>query len=98
MMDPDSITAIATTAILAVTGLGVTKMVLQARAQRTTVPKALSEVTEARLARIEQAVDAIAVEVERISEGQRFTTKLLSERSRDAASAAMPGSARPPHA
>ena len=35
---------------------------------------------EDRLARIEQAVDAIAVEVERISEGQRFTTKLLSER------------------
>ena len=36
-------------------------------------------VTESRLARIEQAVDAIALEVERISEGQRFTTKLLSE-------------------
>jgi hypothetical protein len=35
--------------------------------------------TEARLARIEQAVDAIALEVERISEGQRFTMKLLSE-------------------
>lgn len=37
--------------------------------------------TEDRLARIEAAVDAIAIEVERISEGQRFTTKLLSERS-----------------
>lgn len=32
-----------------------------------------------RLERIEQSVDAIAVEVERISEGQRFTTRLLSE-------------------
>ena len=40
-----------------------------------------SSATDARLERIEQAVDAIAVEVERISEGQRFTTKLLSERS-----------------
>jgi hypothetical protein len=39
---------------------------------------------EARLARIEQAVEAIALEVERISEGQRFTTKLLSEQSRSA--------------
>ncbi|HEX6535117.1 MAG TPA: hypothetical protein VF041_10990 [Gemmatimonadaceae bacterium] len=39
-----------------------------------------------RLERIEHAVDSIAVEVERISEGQRFTTKLLSERTRDAAS------------
>lgn len=37
--------------------------------------------TDDRLARIEAAVDAIAIEVERISEGQRFTTKLLSERS-----------------
>ncbi len=32
-----------------------------------------------RFARMEQAVDSIAIEVERISEGQRFTTKLLSE-------------------
>jgi hypothetical protein len=38
----------------------------------------------ARLERIEQAVDAVAIEVERISEGQRFTTKLLSERAGDA--------------
>lgn len=35
--------------------------------------------TRSRLERIEQAVDAIAVEVERISEGQRFTTKIISE-------------------
>ncbi len=35
----------------------------------------------ARLERIEQAVDAIAIEMERVSEGQRFTTKLLSERA-----------------
>lgn len=41
--------------------------------------EAVPSLTEARLARIEQAVDAIALEVERISEGQRFTTKLLSE-------------------
>jgi hypothetical protein len=41
-------------------------------------PRIPSEVTS-RLERIEQAVDAVALEVERISEGQRFTTKLLSE-------------------
>ena len=33
-----------------------------------------------RLERIEQAVDAIAIQMERVSEGQRFTTKLLAER------------------
>jgi hypothetical protein len=32
------------------------------------------------MSRLEQAVDAIALEVERISEGQRFTTKLLADR------------------
>ncbi|MEO7647846.1 MAG: hypothetical protein ABIV11_06370 [Gemmatimonadaceae bacterium] len=35
--------------------------------------------TSGRLERIEQAVEAIAVEVERVSEGQRFVTKLMSE-------------------
>jgi hypothetical protein len=34
-----------------------------------------------RLSRLEQAVDAMALEVERMSEGQRFVAKLLSERS-----------------
>jgi hypothetical protein len=33
-----------------------------------------------RLERIEQAVDTIAIEVERISEGQRFVTKIMVER------------------
>lgn len=41
----------------------------------------MSGATEARLERMEQAVDAIAIEIERISEGQRFTTRLLSERT-----------------
>jgi hypothetical protein len=42
---------------------------------------AVSTVTDARLERMEHAVDAIAIEIERISEGQRFTTRLLSERA-----------------
>jgi hypothetical protein len=44
-------------------------------------PRIPSEVTN-RLERIERAVEAVAIEVERISEGQRFTTKLLSEGKR----------------
>ena len=35
---------------------------------------------EERLDRIERAVESIAVEVERVSEGQRFVTKLLAEK------------------
>ena len=38
-----------------------------------------------RLERMEMAIDSIAVEVERISEGQRFTTKLLSDRQQSQA-------------
>jgi hypothetical protein len=43
-------------------------------------PRIPTEVVE-RLERMEQSLDAVAVEIERISEGQRFTTKLLSESS-----------------
>jgi hypothetical protein len=32
-----------------------------------------------RLERMEQAIDSIAIEMERVSEGQRFVTRLLSE-------------------
>jgi hypothetical protein len=46
-------------------------------------PRLPTEVTD-RLERMEHALDSIAIEVERITEGQRFTTKLLSE-GRDAA-------------
>ena len=50
----------------------------------------------ARLARIEQAVDTIAIEVERISEGQRFTSKLLADRE-GAAVPRVPNKAVTPH-
>jgi hypothetical protein len=41
--------------------------------------EAMREIS-ARLERMEQAVDTIAIEVERVSEGQRFTSKLLADR------------------
>jgi hypothetical protein len=46
----------------------------------------------AQLTHLNQAVDAIALEVERISEGQRFTTRLLSEQ-REAARQTLPSTA-----
>jgi hypothetical protein len=45
------------------------------RGGTTQVPAEISS----QLSHLNQAVDAIALEVERISEGQRFTTRLLSE-------------------
>jgi hypothetical protein len=66
---------------------------MESGAGRPTIP---SDVT-ARLERMEQAIDSIAIEIERISEGQRFTTKLLADRvpaTRPAPEApAMPGAA-----
>lgn len=58
----------------------------------------LDEVAE-RLNRIETAVDSTALEVERIAEGQRFTTRLLSERSGSSTLADKPraGGSTTPH-
>jgi hypothetical protein len=36
-----------------------------------------------RMRRLEQAIDSIAVELERVGEGQRFVTKLLADRGRE---------------
>ena len=49
-------------------------------ARKKTRQSDLSPDIQDRMSRIEQAVDAIAIEVERMSEGQRFTTRLLAER------------------
>ena len=49
------------------------------RSNRPAIPAAAMTETAQRLERLESSVDAIAIEVERISEGQRFVTKLLSE-------------------
>jgi hypothetical protein len=49
------------------------------RMDRKNATAALPADATARLERIEQAVDAIALEVERVSEGQRYSSKILSE-------------------
>lgn len=52
----------------------------------------VSNEVSSQLAHLNQAVDAIALEVERISEGQRFTTRLLSEQ-KEAARQTLPSGA-----
>ena len=51
--------------------------------KRSSVPKPSPQILEssARIERMEQAIDAIAVEIERISEGQRFVTQTLAKRT-----------------
>ena len=56
---------------------------------RSSAPTFAPEVSE-RMERMERAVESIAIEVERVSESQRFLTKLLAERE----PAALPTSGR----
>jgi len=79
----------------AIVGMGCFTAIITTWIKRKT-PKALgmapellarmNEIAE-RMERLDNAVDTISVEVERISENQRFTTKLLSERAQPAATA-----------
>lgn len=73
------------TVIVIVLGLPLVRAAVK-RTERQSLPPAHDAQTAERLARIEAAVESIAIEVERISEAQRFTTKLLS----DAASSRRP--------
>lgn len=80
-MNPDVAVPLGVTFTLFVLGplaFGAARMMWK-RSSRPIIPGATAQSAE-QLARLEQSVDAIAVEVERISEGQRFVTKLLSEK------------------
>jgi len=81
------------TAIIVVIGVPMARAYSRRMDAQSRNPQIPSEVA-ARLERMEQAIDSVALEVERISEGQRFTTKLLSEArsqdSRQSAPAATP--------
>ena len=70
-----------THALLAVLfGLGAERLTAR---QRALLHDAEAALPGDRMQRLEQAIDSIAVEVERIGEGQRFVTKLLAERGRE---------------
>ena len=49
------------------------------RAAQLSTPVA-SDVSRVQIAQLSQMVEAIAIEVERVAEGQRFTTRLLADR------------------
>lgn len=58
------------------TATGADRTSLEQRHRQAPPPVENSE----RLARMEQAIDSIAIEIERVSEGQRFVARLMSER------------------
>lgn len=73
-------TAVSIVSVLAVgmpLAIGATVMMLR-RSSRPSAP-AMPLATQQRLERMEQALDTIAIEVERVSENQRFVTRVLTE-------------------
>lgn len=58
--------------------MGLRLWLYRPRAQKLAAPSQ-NPALDARLDRLENAIDAMTVEIERVTEGQRFTTKLLSE-------------------
>jgi hypothetical protein len=58
--------------------MAIAKMVASRR--RKDLPNVSIEQIDQRLERMELAIDAMATEVERVSEGQRFTSRLLADR------------------
>lgn len=69
------------TVIVIVIGLPLVRAYVRQKERQPIVGPGERERDE-RLARIETAVEAMAVEIERISEGQRFVTRLLAEREK----------------
>ncbi|MDQ6612043.1 MAG: hypothetical protein M3Y64_06390, partial [Gemmatimonadota bacterium] len=78
----DIVQALGTTLVFCVVGFPLARAFARWIDRRGVKPPVPPEVLS-RLDSIEKAVESVAVEVERISEGQRFTTKLLNDRSRE---------------
>jgi len=73
-----AVTTVAIVGIVAGSSYRLIKMWLQ-RSERSSIPEPeLKEIRDG-IGQLQQAVDAIAIEVERLSEGQRFTSKLLAD-------------------
>jgi hypothetical protein len=72
--------------VLIVLGLPVVRLITRWLEPKPVPPRELSAIN-GRLERIETAVDSIALEVERISEAQRFSARLQSEQQQPRLSA-----------
>ncbi len=87
-LPPESVVEIAEVffSLCAAVALGIPIIrIIARRFERPALPPAIAQFASAdvtaRLERIEQAVEAVAIEVERIAEAQRFSAKLLAEQA-----------------
>lgn len=85
-MNEDIVIPIAGMTMIIILAIGVPLVIaLTKKWQRDAERPKLPDDMAPRLERMEAAIDAMAIEIERISEGQRFTTKLLTERQKEPA-------------
>ena len=87
------IVAIVSVFVLAPIALTISRFIWKRSLPRERAPVA-DVATQQRLEQLQQCVDTIAIEVERISENQRFVTRLLSDRTSPAANEALPAGKR----
>lgn len=82
MMTTSADVALAAVIVGSISGTVIVMVTTFARVRIAREQARLSSLGEGdlRLQRLEQAIDAIAVEVERMSESQRFTAKILADR------------------
>jgi hypothetical protein len=77
-LEPRQIMGLSVFALMAT--VGITWLLLHyLRGGRSTAQSGVSTDLNARMVRIESAVESVAVEVERISEGQRYAARMLAE-------------------
>ena len=82
MWDEDIVIPIAffVTAIIMSIGIPLVRAIVR-RWDRQSLQPPMPQDASQRLERIEQAIEAMSIEVERIAEGQRFVTRLMSDQS-----------------
>jgi hypothetical protein len=80
-MRPDQISAVAIIAIISGTLISIVKLWTQRHRAATGPIQKQLQALEERLTRMEHAIESVAIETERISEGQRFTARVLTERA-----------------
>ncbi|HEY5417756.1 MAG TPA: hypothetical protein VIK41_23135 [Gemmatimonadaceae bacterium] len=82
-LNPGQVTAISIISVIGITcvafpiAIAIARKIWRSGLRRD--PAAVAPESAQRMERLEQAVDAIAIEIERVSEGQRYVTRLLTE-------------------
>lgn len=97
-IDPDALAALGgvfTLFVLAPIAFAAARMMWKRATTKAIAPPQVAPEIGRRLERLEQGMDAIAVEIERVSEGQRFVTRLLSEQHEARALESLPRAEEP---